>query len=117
MSFFELVRPPAGRFVIDNQEAICKVSALDSGKPMVDAAFGEVIVTCEKIQWLLNEGQKWLEPDVRSAGTMMFYKRATVEYHPVGVMGAIVPWNYPFHNVFNPLVANVFAGNSIVIKV
>ena len=29
---------------------------------------------------------------------MMFYKNARVEYHPVGVMGAIVPWNYPFHN-------------------
>jgi len=27
-----------------------------------------------------------------------------------------VPWNYPFHNVFNPLVAAVFAGNAIVIK-
>jgi acyl-CoA reductase-like NAD-dependent aldehyde dehydrogenase len=48
---------------------------------------------------------------------MMFYKKCRVEYHPVGVMGAIVPWNYPFHNVFNPLLANVFAGNALVIKV
>lgn len=32
-------------------------------------------------------------------------------------VGAIVPWNYPFHNIFNPLTAAVFAGNSIVIKV
>ena len=32
-------------------------------------------------------------------------------------VGAIVPWNYPFHNVFNPLTAALFAGNSIVIKV
>lgn len=47
----------------------------------------------------------------------MFYKRARVEYVPVGVVGAIVPFNYPFHNVFNPLVAAVFAGNAIVIKV
>ena len=47
----------------------------------------------------------------------MFYKAARVEYHPVGVVGAIVPWNYPFHNVFNPLTAAIFAGNAIVIKV
>ncbi len=47
----------------------------------------------------------------------MPYKLARVEYHPVGVVGAIVPFNYPFHNVFNPLTAAVFAGNSIVIKV
>jgi acyl-CoA reductase-like NAD-dependent aldehyde dehydrogenase len=32
-------------------------------------------------------------------------------------VGAIVPWNWPFHNVFNPLTAAVFAGNAIVIKV
>lgn len=47
----------------------------------------------------------------------MFYKAARVEYHPVGVVGAIVPWNYPFHNVFNPLTAALFAGNALVIKV
>ena len=46
----------------------------------------------------------------------MFYKAARVEYHPVGVVGAIVPWNYPFHNVFNPLSAALFAGNALVIK-
>lgn len=48
---------------------------------------------------------------------MMSYKKARVEYHPLGVVGAIVPWNYPFHNVFNPLTAAVMAGNAIVIKV
>lgn len=64
-----------------------------------------------------QEGEKWLRPESRSAGIMMFYKSARVEYHPVGVVGAIVPWNYPFHNVFNPLTAAVMAGNSIVIKV
>ncbi len=46
----------------------------------------------------------------------MFYKHARVEYVPVVVVGAIVPWNYPFHNIFNPLTAAVFAGNAIVIK-
>jgi Aldehyde dehydrogenase family len=46
----------------------------------------------------------------------MFYKACRVDYVPVGVVGAIVPWNYPFHNVFNPLLAAVFAGNACVIK-
>ena len=32
-------------------------------------------------------------------------------------VGAIVPWNYPFHNIFNPLSAAVYSGNAIVIKV
>lgn len=38
---------------------------------MVDAAFGEVMVTCEKISWLLREGERWLRPERRSAGAMV----------------------------------------------
>ena len=105
------------KYTLENQEEICRISAADSGKPMVDAAFGELIVTCEKIHWLINEGEQWLKPESRSAGRMMFYKKARVEYVPLGVVGAIVPFNYPFHNIFNPLTAAVYAGNAIVIKV
>ena len=43
-------------------------------------------------------------------------KRVRVEWRPLGVIGAIVPWNYPFHNVFNPIISALFAGNGIVIK-
>ena len=38
-------------------------------------------------------------------------------FFPLGVIGAIVSWNYPFHNVFNPMLATVFSGNAAVIKV
>lgn len=105
------------KYILDNQDTICRVASRDSGKPMVDAAFGEVIVTCEKIYWLLAEGEDSLATEYRSAGVMMFSKKFYVEYHPVGVVGAIVPWNYPFHNVLNPLLAALFSGNAIVIKV
>lgn len=48
-----------------------RVSARDSGKPMVDAAFGEVMVTCEKIWWLVKEGRQYLQPERRKAGAMV----------------------------------------------
>ena len=105
------------RFTMERSEDICRVSARDSGKAMIDAGLGEVLTTCEKIHWLLKEGEHWLRPERRSAGTMLFYKRATVEWHPVGVVGAIVPWNYPFHNILGPVTAAVLAGDAIVIKV
>lgn len=105
------------KYILEHAEEICRISATDSGKPMVDAAFGELIVTCEKIRWLMSEGEAWLSPEHRSAGRMMFYKKARVEYVPLGVVGAIVPFNYPFHNIFNPLLAAIYAGNGIVIKV
>lgn len=105
------------RWILEQARDICNVSSIDSGKAVADSAFGEVMVTLEKIQWLIDNGERYLQPERREPGRMMFYKRAWVEYVPVGVAAAIVPWNYPFHNVFNPLLANVFAGNAIVIKV
>lgn len=84
---------------------------------MVDAAFAEVLCTCEKIWWLLRKGETFLKPEYRSAGIMMFYKRPRVEYVPLGVVGAIVPWNYPFHNILNHITTAIMAGNAIVVKV
>nr|KAJ0216131.1 hypothetical protein LSAT_V11C300143490 [Lactuca sativa] len=36
--------------------------------------------------------------------------------YTLGVVGAILSWNYPFHNLFNPVLATVFSGNGIVVK-
>merc|ERR1719230_710624 len=52
-----------------------------------------------------------------AARARMIMKKVRVEWEPFGVIGAIVPWNYPFHNVFNPVSAALFSGNAIVIKV
>ncbi|GLT81513.1 hypothetical protein SLA2020_528950 [Shorea laevis] len=105
------------KYIIEHQELICEVSSRDTGKTMVDASLGEIMTTCEKITWLLSEGERWLKPEYRSSGRSMLHKRSKVEFHPLGVIGAIVSWNYPFHNIFNPMLAAVFSGNSIVIKV
>ncbi|RYR76478.1 hypothetical protein Ahy_A01g001070 isoform C [Arachis hypogaea] len=93
------------------------ISSRDTGKTMVDASLGEIMTTCEKINWLLSEGEQWLKPEYRSSGRSMLHKRAKVEFHPLGVIGAIVSWNYPFHNIFNPMLTAVFSGNGIVIKI
>ena len=44
------------------------------------------------------------------------HKSARVDYLPLGVMGCIVSWNYPFHNVIGPLISALFAGNACVVK-
>ncbi|KAL1530728.1 hypothetical protein AB1Y20_001627 [Prymnesium parvum] len=103
--------------VLEHAAEICRVSARDSGKTTTDAAFGEVLVTLEKLCWLCAEGESALKPERRSPGRMLFYKVARVEWHPRGVLGAIVPWNYPFHNILNPVSAAVFSGNAIIVKV
>ncbi|CAM8977920.1 unnamed protein product [Rhodiola kirilowii] len=105
------------KYIIEHQDLICEISSRDTGKTMVDASLGEIMTTCEKLTWLLAEGEKWLKPEYRSSGRSMIHKSSRVEFHPLGVVGAIVSWNYPFHNIFNPMLAAVFSGNAVVIKV
>ncbi|KAI3918924.1 hypothetical protein MKW98_017372 [Papaver atlanticum] len=105
------------KYIIEHQELICQTSSRDTGKTMVDASLGEIMTTCEKITWLLAEGEMWLKPEYRSSGRAMMHKRSKVEFHPLGVIGAIVSWNYPFHNILNPMLAAIFSGNGVVVKV
>lgn len=105
------------RYITENQENCARVAVRDSGKTLLDAIIGEVLVTCEKLAWLANSGEQYLQPEARATGRMMMMKKVRVEFVPLGVIGAIVPWNYPFHNVFNPVSAALFSGNAIVIKV
>lgn len=47
-----------------------RISSRDTGKTIVDASLGEIMTTCEKITWLLSEGERWLKPEYR----LLFYR-------------------------------------------
>ncbi|KAF1358929.1 ALDH-like protein [Lizonia empirigonia] len=103
-------------FVLANQETIARVACLDSGKTMVDAALGEILVTAEKLRWTIHHGEESLRSERRATNLLMMYKRNDVIYQPLGVVAACVSWNYPFHNLVSPVIAALFAGNAIVVK-
>ncbi|KND87366.1 putative aldehyde dehydrogenase-like protein [Tolypocladium ophioglossoides CBS 100239] len=105
------------RHVMDHAEDICRIAALDSGKTLVDAQLGEILVTVEKIQWTLKHGERALRTERRPTNLLMAYKHNTVRYEPMGVVAALVSWNYPFHNMMGPVISALFAGNAIVVKV
>jgi acyl-CoA reductase-like NAD-dependent aldehyde dehydrogenase len=102
--------------VVRRRDEICRLAVRDSGKTMVDAAMGEIFPVCEKLRYTIRHGERDLKPEARSPG-FLAHKRAWVEWHPVGVVGVIAPWNFPFHNLFCPLVPALFAGNAVVTKV
>ncbi|EJF67146.1 meiotic sister-chromatid recombination aldehyde dehydrogenase [Dichomitus squalens] len=104
------------KWLVDNQETCAKVACRDTGKTMLDAALGEIITTCSKLDWLINHGERALAPQKRYNNLIMFYKSSYVHYEPLGVVSAIVSWNYPLHNAWSPIIAALFAGNSIVLK-
>jgi acyl-CoA reductase-like NAD-dependent aldehyde dehydrogenase len=79
--------------------------------------FGEIMTTCVKAQWMIDNGEAALAPESRPTTLMTMAKHARVEYHPLGVIGVIAPWNYPFHNMYNHIISGLFAGNAVVTKV
>ncbi|KAI7866757.1 Aldehyde/histidinol dehydrogenase [Spinellus fusiger] len=103
-------------YILAHQETICRVSCRDTGKTMVDAALGEVITTCAKLRWTIDNGEEVLEDDYRSPGLMMLYKYSKVVYQPMGVVAALVSWNYPFHNAIGPVISALMSGNAILVK-
>ncbi|KAI7890561.1 Aldehyde/histidinol dehydrogenase [Mucor mucedo] len=103
-------------FVVENQETICQVGCRDTGKTMVDASLGEVITTCAKLRWTIDNAEVVLANDYRSPGLMMMYKDAKVVYQPLGVVSALVSWNYPFHNAIGPVISALASGNAIIVK-
>lgn len=73
---------------------------------MLDAALGEILTTCAKMDWLINHGERYLRPEKRHSSLLMFYKSSYVYYEPLGVVAAIVSWNYrPY---FYPLELRAF---------
>lgn len=102
--------------IVERHEDICRIAVRDSGKTMVDAALGEVFPVLEKIRYVIRQGERDLRPEKRASG-ILAQKSARVEYYPLGVIGVICPWNFPFHNLLCPTVPALFAGNAVVAKV
>ena len=103
--------------ILRYEEEIVRISCIDTGKPRVDAQFGEVLSSCGKLQWVVEQGEAALRPEARATNMTSLHKAARVEYHPLGVVGVIAPWNYPFYNLMNHIAAALMAGNAVVLKI
>lgn len=107
------------QYIVDHQEEIARVACRDSGKTKLDASMGEIMVTLEKLTWTIAHGERALRPSLRPGPSSLFLglmKNAEVRYEPMGVVGAFVLWNYPFHNLMGPIIAGLFSGNAVFIK-
>ena len=86
----------------------------ENGKPLVDA-ITEVMMALSHLAHATNRVEKALKPKRVSAGVMANF-RATVSYHPVGVVGVIGPWNYPMFTPMGSIAYALAVGNTVVFK-
>lgn len=60
--------------------------------------------------------KRWMKPSRRRVGLMFQPASAKVVYQPLGVIGVIVPWNYPLFLAIGPLIGALAAGNRVMLK-
>lgn len=97
-------------------DSLCEEICRDAGKTLHNAMLGEIWPIAEKLRWTIKHGEKHLRRETVSSG-LLAHKRAVIEYHPLGVIGVITPWNFPLQNIMGPTIPALFAGNAVIIKV
>ena len=87
----------------------------ETGKPHSDATL-EAGLAIDHIAWAAKHAKKVLGRRKVSAGPGDGQPGGTVEYHPLGVVGVIGPWNYPVFTPMGSIVYALAAGNAVVFK-
>ena len=99
------------------QDEIAQTINSDFGNRSVrETKLAEVLMLLDSIEYLKTNLKRWMKPEKRHVS--MTYKPASARVHrqPLGVVGVISPWNYPFHLAIGPTAAAIAAGNRVMIK-
>ncbi|MDO5656628.1 MAG: NAD-dependent succinate-semialdehyde dehydrogenase [Flavobacteriaceae bacterium] len=100
-----------GEILIKNKEKYAEVMALEMGKPIAQG-----ISEIEKCAWLCNYYAENALEQLKDKKIKTEASSSYVKYEPLGVILAIMPWNYPFWQVFRFAVPTLMAGNTTLLK-
>ncbi|HWW64700.1 MAG TPA: aldehyde dehydrogenase family protein [Sphingomonadaceae bacterium] len=103
-----LLRTLAGR-IRDNAEALHPLLTREQGKPLADARL-ELQRTADHIEGMASLP---LDPVLLSEGPA---ERIEMRWRPIGVVGAIAPWNVPVALGMHKVAHALYTGNTIVLK-
>ena len=98
--------------IMANQEDLARILTAEMGKPLAEAR-GEVAYGASFIDWFAEEGRR-ISGDILQPH--MTDKRLMVLKQPVGVVGAITPWNFPNAMITRKVAPAVAAGCAVVLK-
>jgi coniferyl-aldehyde dehydrogenase len=102
----------------DHRDAIIEAISVDYGnRSKHETLFAEVISVTDGINDTIKHLKKWMKVQKRHVDkTMYFGAKNRVIPQPLGVVGLIVPWNFPVNLSFSQLSAVFAAGNRAMVK-
>ena len=107
----------ARAIILEELDEIAALISRESGKPAAEALSMEIVPTLDLMQFFARRSERLLKAEKIDIGLYRFMGRSsTVEYRPLGVVGIISPWNFPWAIPLGEVVMALMAGNSVVLK-
>ena len=98
-------------------EALCDAVSSDFGYRSSDETrLLEIMPSLSGIDYHIKQLKGWLKPEKRHVHYSFLPASNKVMLQPLGVVGIIVPWNYPIYLALGPLMAAIAAGNKAMLK-
>ncbi|MCB9596355.1 MAG: aldehyde dehydrogenase family protein [Sandaracinaceae bacterium] len=88
----------------------------DTGKPLVDSLVTELMAIPLFLDHYRKTAKKTLSRRKVSTPILFPGKASYIEHFPLGVVGVISPWNFPFQLSMVPVLSALIAGNTVVLK-
>jgi 4-guanidinobutyraldehyde dehydrogenase / NAD-dependent aldehyde dehydrogenase len=98
--------------LLENAETLALIESLDMGKPVKYSLNVDVSSAANSLRWFGESIDKVYDEIAPTANTTL----ALITREPVGVVGAIVPWNYPMLMACWKIAPALAAGNSVILK-
>jgi succinate-semialdehyde dehydrogenase/glutarate-semialdehyde dehydrogenase len=105
----------AVRVILERQDELVDVLVAETGKPRLEALATELVTSCDALQFYAKRAKRILK-DRSIPLHLLKTKKLMVTYKPLGVVGIITPWNFPFVLSLNPTAQALVAGNVVVLK-
>jgi len=105
------------KWVLDNADQFLDTLVAETGKTREDAVLAELGYAANALGFWAKHAAKYLADEkVKTANPLLFGRKVIVRYEPVGLVGVIGPWNYPFTNTIGDAIPALAAGNSVIVK-
>lgn len=99
------------KILLENKQEYGKLISMEMGKP-IKAALAEIEKCALLCDHFAKHAQEYLKPQhIKTEMTKSY-----ITYQPLGVVFAIMPWNFPFWQVFRFAAPGLMAGNACVLK-
>jgi len=101
----------------DQQSALAQAVRLDFGqRSPVETRLAELFPALAAIRHARRHLKRWMKPQNRGVSVWFRPAQNFVMPQALGVVGIVVPWNYPIYLAIGPLIAALAAGNRVMIK-